>query len=112
MNAYLELMKELRSDEVVEGLVFGEFGWGGYSEEESIENPIPKEKRGVVMTLEEAKPMMEGWSFYGSYGAPECYAVYIWTNMRVGWVTQYDGSTCLDWAPRNPIDVFPYMPGG
>lgn len=110
MNAYEELLKFIEDDEVVEGIVFGAWGWDGYAEPD--EPPVPKDKRGVLLTLEQAKPMMNDWCFDGGYGAPDCYATYVWTNKRVIWVTQYDGSTGLDSAPRHPINVMPSMPGG
>jgi len=68
--------------------------------------------RRKVLTLEQAKPYMKGWSFNNGYGAPECYAVRIWTNLRVFWVTQYDGATQLNNTLRNPVDCVPDMPGG
>jgi len=111
MNAYNDLMRELEEGETVEGIVFGEYGWGGFGEED-CDNPIPKDKIGVLLTLEEAKPLMDGWSYDGGYGSPDCYATYVWTNQRVIWVTQYDGSTNLDSAPRNPVTCMPDMPGG
>jgi hypothetical protein len=110
MNAYEELLKFIQDDEVVEGIVFGEWGWGGYREPDNP--PVPKDKMGVLLTLEQAKPMMMDWCFDGGYGAPDCYATYIWTNKHVIWVTQYDGSTTLDFAPRHPTNVMPSMPGG
>jgi hypothetical protein len=110
-TAYTDLMRELEQDEQVEGIVFGEYGWGGFQEDE-LTNPIPQNKLGKLMTLDEAKPFMQSWSFYGGYGAPTCYATYIWTNKRIIWVTQYDGLTTLDSAPRNPVDCTPDMPGG
>ena len=110
MNAYDELMNFLEDGEVVEGIVFGEYGWGGYGEEE--DHKVQKEHQGKLMSIEEAKPLMDGWSFDGGYGAPECNATYIWTNQRCIWVTQYDGSTNLDSMPRHPIDCMPNMPGG
>jgi len=110
-NAYNDLMRVLEEGEIVEAIVFGEFGWSGFGEED-INNPIPKDKIGVVMTIEEAKPLMDGWSYFGGYGSPDCYATNVWTNQRIIWVTQYDGSTNLDSAPRNPKDGVPDMPGG
>jgi hypothetical protein len=108
-NAYEDLIDYLDKDEFVEGLVFGEYGWSGYSEDTIF---VPEDKQGVLLTLQEAKPMMDGWRYYGGYGAPLCYATYIWTNKRVIWVTQYDGSTTLDSMPRHPIKCIPDMPGG
>jgi hypothetical protein len=110
MSAYKELLEVLEEGEVVEALVFGAWGWGGYGEPQPA--PVPKDKRGVILTLEEAEPYMQAWNFYGGYGAPDCYAVNIWTNQRVLWITQYDGSTSLSSAPRNPVAHAPSMPGG
>jgi len=110
LNAYDELMEFLESGEVVEGIVFGEYGWGGYGEKAN--RKVQRKHHGKLMSIEEAKPLMDDWSFYGGYGSPECNATYVWTNKRVIWVTQYDGSTTLDSAPRHPIDCMPNMPGG
>ena len=108
-NAFDDLQDFLMSGECVEGLVFGVWGWDGFKEPGPP--PVPKDKQGVLMQLEDAKPFMEGWSFDGGYGAPTCYATYIWTDKRVIWVTQYDGSTGLDSMPRHPANVIPDMPG-
>lgn len=121
MSALTELKEFMNEGEAVEAIVFGAWGWGsgpdregkwdtGYGEPDPA--PVPFEKRGTVLTLEEAAPMMESWSFYGGFGAPNCYAVSIWTNKRLIWVTQYDGSTSLDSAARNPTNELPSMPGG
>lgn len=113
-NAYEELMAYLEEGETVEGIVFGQWGWGsgtgklGYKEEEPF---IPFNLRSKVLTIQVAEPYMKAWSFYGGYGAPMCYATNIWTNKRVIWVTEYDGSTCLNSATRNPTDYEPDMPG-
>lgn len=109
LNAYKDLMKYFEDNEIVEGIVFGKYGWSGYKGEDS---PIKEHHQGVLMSIEEAKPLMFGWSFYGGFGAPECNATYIWTNKRCIWVTQYDGSTCLDSMPRHPVSCIPDMPGG
>ena len=55
---------------------------------------------------------MEGWSFLGGHGAPECYAVYVYTNQRVIFVSQYDGATNLEGIPLRPMACKPSMPGG
>ena len=112
-NAYNDLMEYLEDDETIECLVFGKYGWGGYAEERlGVTPPVPKDKQGILLTIEEAKPMMQGWTYECGYGAPECYATYVWTNKRVIWVTQYDGSTSLNSAPRMPVACMPNMPGG
>lgn len=110
MDAYKDLLDFLEEGENIECIVFGPWGWDGYGEPDDA--PVPKDAQGRMMTADEARPMMEGWSFNGGYGAPDCYAVYVWTDKRVIWVTQYDGATGLDSAPRNPSDTIPDMPGG
>lgn len=114
MSAYDELMTLLEEGEVVEAVVFGQWGWSGYNEPNPA--PVPKEYIGKTLTLKEAEPFMEGWSFYGGYGSPDCYATNIWTNRRVFFIMQYDGSTNLDWLARNPPspseEYIPDMPGG
>ena len=110
MNAHEELTEYLEDGEVIQGIVFGAFGWDGFGEPQPP--LVPSNKRGVVLSFEEAKPYMVGWSFYGGFGHPKCYACYIWTDKRVIWVTQYDGATNLDSAPRNPINIVPDMSGG
>lgn len=113
LDAWNDLMEFLEPGETVQALVFGEYGWGGYSEEDLPEGAgVPKDQQGRVLSPSVARPLMKGWSFNGGYGAPECYATYIWTADRVIWVTQYDGSTRLDSAPRHPAACIPDMPGG
>ena len=120
-TAWSELVSEMQEGERVEAIVFGAWGWGsapgdgnawelGYGEPEPP--PVPFEKRGIILTADEARPMMQTWVFSGGYGAPACYAVRVWTNKRIMWVTQYDGSTGLDSTERNPIAHIPDMPGG
>jgi hypothetical protein len=108
MNAWNDIQKMLGHGEHVEAVVFGDYGWGGYSDPEAV----PEDKKRIVLTWEEADKYMQGWTFFGSYGSPECYAAYIWSNKRVFWVTQYDGATNIDFMPRNPISCRPHMPGG
>ena len=117
MNAYEEVIDYMNEGETPEHIVFG--AWGGGSDdfstpgyEEPEPPPVPFEKRGIVMRFVDAHKFMQGWRFSGGYGSPECYAVYIWTNQRVIWVTQYDGATGLDSAPRCPLNIIPDMPGG
>lgn len=121
IGASLELREFMMEGEYVEAIVFGPWGWGSaprdgqeweYGHGEPSPPPVPFELRGKVLTLAEAEPYMQSWSFNGGYGAPDCYATNIWTNKRVIWVTQYDGSTNLDSAPRYPTASMPDMPGG
>jgi hypothetical protein len=105
-NAYGELLEFLQDGEVIEGMVFGEWGWGGnYAEPHPY--PVPATFQGTLLTLEDAKPLMDGWQFDGGFGAAECYPVYVWTNKRIIFVSEYDGATGLRALPRDPEDCYP-----
>jgi hypothetical protein len=104
-NAYAELIEFLEDGEIVEGIVFGEFGWGShYAEPEPY--PVPETYQGTLLSLEDAKDLMQGWQFDGGFGAAECYPVYVWTNKRVIFVTEYDGATGLNSLPRHPENCY------
>lgn len=114
MNAYEELLAALEPGEEVRGIVFGNWGGTGYPAEklaycEPPDRPVPVDARGRVLSLEEARPYMVGWSFDGGHGTAECYATWVWTDRRVIWVHEYDGSTHLSWMPRHPIECTPEL---
>jgi hypothetical protein len=118
LNAWNDLQEYLDEGEEVTNIVFGNWGWA-HADNEYIKGfeepdppPVPPDMRAKVLTPEEARPLMAGWSFNGGYGAPECYAVRIYTTTRVIWVTQYDGATELDSTFRRPKAHWPDMPGG
>lgn len=110
MSNFLKDIEEcLEEGEVIESGVIGEMGWGDYNSENVPNyNDIPK---GKTLPWDEMKKWLN-YEYCVGYGAPECNSVYIWTNKRVLFVSQYDGSTSIHGIPRNPIDCFPEMPGG
>ena len=110
LTAEQELVAFLEEGEHIEAIVFGEWGWGNGGAPDPT--PVPEDKQGVVLSWNEAWPLMRTWRFSGGFGCPDCYAIRCWTNRRVIWVTQYDGSTWLSSAPRNPVAHMPDMPGG
>lgn len=121
-DAASELLSHLLPYEIVEAVMFGAYGWGDapqfpgeewepYGDEEDPPC-VPFDRRGVPLTWDEAEPFMRGWSFYGGFGSPNCYATYVYTNMRIFYVSQYDGSTALRSLPRHPSSgTMPQMPG-
>ena len=64
-----------------------------------------------ILSWEEAQPLID-YSFDSSYGVPRCHAVTAWTRTRVIFVSQYNGATSIEYAPRNPTNHMPSMPGG
>lgn len=105
-NAWEELQDKLLEGEYLVAIVFGKPGDGMRGEEKTY---VPENRRYVVLSPKEARRYMKNWCFDGGYGGPECYAAFIWTNKRVFWVSEYDGRTELDAAPRNPENVKPRM---
>mmetsp|Transcript_13804 Transcript_13804/g.25870 ORF Transcript_13804/g.25870 Transcript_13804/m.25870 type:complete len:302 (+) Transcript_13804:43-948(+) len=112
-SAMQDVLDFLEDGETVEAVVFGRWGWGGYERPEGV--GVPENKLGKVLTPYEAGSYMEGWSFNGGHGAPECYAAHIYTNLRILFPSQYDGATCLNGIPLRPTACDPEditMPGG
>lgn len=122
MDDLKKFLKKKKIEEPIETITFG--NWGGDNDEENYErftedSPyftpksriIPKDMKNKCLTEKEAEPFMKGWTFYNGYGYPQTYASYIWTTNHIIWVTEYDGSTKLDFAPRNPSNIIPYISG-
>jgi hypothetical protein len=95
--------------EPIEAIVIGAFGWDGY--EEHVPPRVPDEKKGVVLSWDEAAPMLN-YEYDTGFGTPECHAIEAYTASRVIIVSTYDGSTSLTWVWRNPTPGNPSMPGG
>lgn len=95
--------------EDIEAIVIGQYGWGGFLEEER-ENKV-EVVQSRVLTWVEAAPMLD-YSYETGYGSPKCHAVTAWTKSYVLFVSQYDGATSVERVPRNPVNHKPNMPGG
>jgi len=106
-NAYTELLSKLQEGEHVEAIVFGD--WGHDGDYEPRPRPVPREKRGKILSLEEAKPFMDGWTLCNASTSPLYYATCIWTNRRVLWVEECDDSyyTVLCSILRHPVEHMP-----
>jgi hypothetical protein len=124
-DAWAELLAKLEPGEHVEWVVFGNWGGNSTPERPPMDRydtalrygepdppPVPLTSRGILLDAGDAEPFMHGWSFNSRYGSPMTYAVRIWTNRRIFWITQYDGATSLDSTPRHPQAFMPDMPGG
>ena len=107
MGNFKDDILEAANGEPIEAIVIGEYGWGGYKENERV----PDDKQGVILTWDEAAPMLD-YSYDTGFGAPECHAIEAFTASRILSVSEYDGSTYITWANRNPIATKPGMSGG
>jgi hypothetical protein len=104
MNARLTPLNEinnfLRKDEIPEAVIFGEWD---YKVPSGTIHP-PKNK---LLDWSEAEVYLNTplWSFSGTFGAPECFPMFLWTTQRVIYVSEYDGSTRLASLPRDPVTI-------
>ena len=100
---------EAANGEPIEAIIIGQFGWGGYGDSEPPH--VPADKMGVVLTWDEAAPLLD-YEYDTGYGAPECNAIEAFTASRILSVSTYDGSSWLTWANRQPTPHMPEMSGG
>ncbi len=109
MSNLVQWIEDEANGEAIEGVVIGSMGWGNYNKEKIPRyDSIPK---GVVLPWEEAKKWIN-YEFSSGYGAPQCNAIYAWTQSCVIFIVQYDGSTSPYSVPRHPTACMPGMPGG
>ena len=105
----------------IESIIIGAFGWGDWDQIPGTDNDpyasdishlAASQRRGEILTWDKARPLLD-YEYNGDYGAPDCHAITAWSASRVYWITEYDGSTRLSSAPRNPYEGHrPSMPGG
>lgn len=93
------LDEELKEGEKIEAICFGGIGWL----RDHMEGlPEPE----VLLTYEEAKPFLAR-KFDSGYGSAETPTMNVWTDKRILFVSEYDGSTSLNWFYRNPTAYNP-----
>ena len=102
-------IEETADGEKIISAVIGEMGGGDYGAKDI--DGYYRSPKNKVLSWEDAIPHLE-YEFDSGYGEPGCQAIYVWTETKVMFVSQYDGSTAIEWVPRNPIDTKPSMPGG
>ena len=76
MSAYEEIVSILAHDEVIEAIRIDD-------DDFSYDIKVPGFIKGKIITLEEAKPYLEGWSFENGFGEINCLTLYIWSNKRI-----------------------------
>ena len=116
--SFAEDLEAEAAPEQIESVVIGNFGGRDYADEDDLAYgedrtplPVPLDKRGVVLPWADARPLLD-FEYDTGFGLPDCYAVYAYTQTRIIFVSQYDGATAIESAPRNPTPCVPVMPGG
>ncbi len=108
---FAEEIERAAGGQLIEAIVVGEFGWGlGAFEEDQLKLKTGAE-RGVKASWGEVRPALD-YAYDRGFGAPECDAIFAWTDGPIIFVSTYDGSTSVEWIPRNPADTLPCMFGG
>lgn len=100
---------ERAADGPILACTIGDMGWCDYRLEDK--HQPASARREEVLSWEEARPLLD-YEYDSGYGAPDCHAIYAWTETHIVYVSQYDGSTSIYRLPRNPSDEKPEMPGG
>ena len=112
--SFAEQIEKAAGDQPIEAVVIGGFGWGSIGEDEgaygiSEDRQIPADKQGVVLSWEEARPLLD-YEYDQGYGAPDCHAITAYTRDLIISVHEYDdGSTGVGGTQRNPVDHEPRM---
>jgi hypothetical protein len=109
-NGYTELLA-LIGDESLEGIVFGKY-YEYDRETRTRSDIVPRDKEDIVLSLEEAAPILKMFSFDHGYGIEKCPAITAWTKTKVIVVLIYDGSTMLVDIPRHATEHTPFYVGG
>lgn len=117
MNSMYEALLIIARGEPIEAVVIGDYtddtelvdrldpDWRTYYEDVIPNyNKIP---RGVVLTLEAARPFLEVIDIDGAYSL----AIAAWTTTSCIYSTEYDGGHWLMRMPRNPTAFMPVKAG-
>ncbi len=111
MSNLKEWILRAANGEPIEAIVIGSMGKRKQTPKNVPWMKQDRSKWNKVLKWEEAAPLID-YDFNSSYGVPGCQAVTAWTKSRVIFVSQYNGSTSIEYAPRHPEDHEPAMPGG
>jgi hypothetical protein len=106
MSAYADLIAGFDSGEVLETIVFSP--WSSFQHEP--DHPIPPELFGVVLTEAQAKPLMQTWRVERGHGTALVYPFYAYTNKRVWFIREWDGSTTIHSIPLHPYSMGKDLP--
>lgn len=114
MTTFAEAVEALADAKII-AVIIGDYAKGGYSkdelsyeEEEGLVPTIDLEKRGVPLSWEEAKPLLN-YPYESALGRARCHAVYVYTEACVIFVTEYDGVTELEKILRFPYACWPVL---
>jgi hypothetical protein len=104
-TTFAEDIENAVGDEPILGVVIGASRTGySWDDDESTH------KANVVLTWDEARPTLD-YTYHRGYGGANCHPVTVWTETKVLFVHEYDGSTGLHYLPRHLVDHKPEHSG-
>ncbi len=65
---------------------------------------------GHLLPWADARKILD-YNYDNGFGGADCHPVYAWTETKVIFVVEYDGSTGTSWVPRNPTACEPQFSG-
>lgn len=66
----------------------------------------PAANENVVLSREDGMALLDQ-DYDNGYGGADCRPFYAYSQNRIYFVSEYDGSTGLGWMPRHPVDGKP-----
>ena len=72
------------------------WGWSG-------DGKLPPELVGRILLWEKVRPHLN-YEYDAGYGSQDCHDITAWTENRVLFVHEYDGSTYIRTVDRNPTE--------
>lgn len=102
-------IEKAAGDEPILHVAIGGMGWPEYGADERHAPALAR--KGDLLPWAEARPLL-AFEYDCGHGAPDCMAIYAWTESQVLYVVQYDGATGVESLPRHPMLCVPEMPGG
>lgn len=68
---------------------------------DSRDSPELKATIGKCISWAEAAPLLN-YEFYAGFGGMDCHDIVFWTETKVFYIHEYDGSTSIQYVERNP----------
>lgn len=107
MTTFAEDIEEVAAGEPIEAITVAPFGHHyGPEERERDDKGLPRAVWNTAYPWAALRPFLD-YQYDTGYGGMDCHSIVAWTASQVIFVHEYDGSTSVVSAPRNPGDFEP-----
>ena len=90
---------EKTTGETIEAIVVGQHD-ARESRFQANDKPLPDEN--IILSREDGLKKLDQ-DYDNGYGGADCFPIWAWTANRIYFISEYDGSTRMNYVPRNPI---------